>query len=105
MSADAHGFLLVEKEAAAYGRRIVALEQTKREAKLAANSNLQNAAKPAVPLKPDSVVKATNTPVAQLAGASPAATRAGHWWWAILLALAVLAAGVVICRLRSKSST
>jgi hypothetical protein len=90
-------------------RRIVAEERAKREAKLAANSNLLDSPKPAVAARSNAPVaaapvKRTNQPPTQVAAAAPGSTRSANgWWWIILLVAVVLAGGIVIYRLRSSS--
>ena len=85
-------------------QRIMAEEQAKRLARMAARSNLLNAATQAAAPKPASAGQATNAPVPQVAVASPPATQGGRMWWMILLALAFLAGVAIAYRLRSKPS-
>ena len=95
-------------------RRIVAEERAKREARLAANSNLAAPPNP-VPGRTQASglesnapaaagpAKGTKPPPAGVTAADPASARSGKAWWMILLALVLLAAGAVIYRMRSGS--
>jgi hypothetical protein len=95
-------------------RRIVAEERAKRDAKLAANSNLLNAPKPEVstnpkPVLPVPAARQTNKPAAQAAvatsvAAKPAVSAKDNVWWIILAALAALAGVLALYRLRARSS-
>jgi hypothetical protein len=93
-------------------RRIVAEEDAKRKAQMAATSNLVEAPKPQLAANPTAVpevpiAKETNAPVAPTAAPVAVATpaTAGSWnpWWIILAVLAVLAGSYLISRLRSRS--
>ena len=91
-------------------RRIVAEERAKREAKLAANSDLVNAPHPELAAMSNAPAKAapakaTNLPATQVAVATPTATKSGNVWWIILAVLALLTGGILVYRLRSKSSS
>ena len=87
-------------------RRIVAEEKAKREATMAANSNLvethrlrlaaNTSTAPGVPM-----VKETNAPAVPLA--TPAAPESRKPWWMILAVLAVLAGSYLLRRLRARS--
>src|ERR1035438_9819523 len=79
-------------------QRIMAEEQAKRLARIAARSNLLNAGGHAGGPKPASAGQATNAPVPQVAVASPPATQRGSMWWMILVALAVVAGVAVASR-------
>jgi hypothetical protein len=85
-------------------QRIMAEEQAKRLARMAARSNLVNAATQAALPKAASASQATNAPAPQVAVASPPTTQRGSIWWMILVALVFLAGVAVAYRMRSKSS-
>jgi hypothetical protein len=93
-------------------RRIVAEEKAKREAKLAANSNLVETPKPQLAANPHAgpeppMAKGTNPPAVPpavpAATATPAAPESRKPWWPVLAVLLVLLGSFVLKRLLSRS--
>ncbi len=92
--------------------RIVAEEKAKREAKMAANSNLVETPRPQLAANPNALpgvpmVKETNEPAfppaAPSAVATPAAPESRKPWWPVLAVLLVLLGSFVLKRLLSRS--
>lgn len=92
--------------------RIVAEEKAKREAKMAASSNLVETPRPQLAANPNALpgvrmVKETNEPAfppaAPSAVATPAAPESRKPWWPVLTVLLVLLGSFVLKRLLSRS--